>query len=221
MSNIEKAELGSVGSGAHQVVSQPTGRKLGNPGPIGVFAFSSTTLVLSLYNAQARSITHPNVVVGMACFVGGLAQLLAGQWEIAVGNTFGATAFTLYGGFWMSYAAILIPGTGILAAYADYPDQLKSALAIYLLSWTILTFLLFLGTLRRSIAFILLFGALDITFLLLCVGDFTHNTSIVKAGGGMGVVTAIIGYYVGTSEILTRDRSYFQLPLGQIAPRLD
>ena len=51
-------------------------------------------------------------------------------------------AFTLYGGFWMSYAAILIPGTGILAAYADYPDQLKSALAIYLLSWTILTFLL-------------------------------------------------------------------------------
>ena len=101
----------------------------------------------------------------MACFVGGLAQLLAGQWEIAVGNTFGATgqspismfskcnwiltffstfnlAFTLYGGFWMSYAAILIPGTGILAAYAEQPDQLKSALAIYLLSWTILTFLL-------------------------------------------------------------------------------
>lgn len=27
----------------------------------------------------------------MAMFVGGLAQLLAGMWEVAVGNTFGAT----------------------------------------------------------------------------------------------------------------------------------
>lgn len=27
----------------------------------------------------------------MALFVGGLAQLLAGMWEFAVGNTFGAT----------------------------------------------------------------------------------------------------------------------------------
>lgn len=36
MSNIEKAELGSVGSGAHsqQYVSKPVGRKLGNPGPM-------------------------------------------------------------------------------------------------------------------------------------------------------------------------------------------
>lgn len=52
------------------------------------------------------------------------------------------TAFTLYGGFWLSYAAILIPGSGILAAYAEAGSQLKSALAIYLLSWFILTFLL-------------------------------------------------------------------------------
>jgi succinate-acetate transporter protein len=33
----------------------------------------------------------PNVVVGMALFYGGLAQLLAGMWEFAAGNTFGAT----------------------------------------------------------------------------------------------------------------------------------
>ncbi len=57
----------------------------------GVFAFASTTLILSLYNAQTRGISTPNVVVGMAMFVGGLAQLLAGMWEVAVGNTFGAT----------------------------------------------------------------------------------------------------------------------------------
>jgi hypothetical protein len=57
----------------------------------GLFAFASTTLVLSLYNMQARDITVPNVIVGMALFYGGLAQFLAGMWEFATGNTFGAT----------------------------------------------------------------------------------------------------------------------------------
>lgn len=38
-----------------------------------------------------RGIGDPNVVVGMALGVGGLVQLLAGMWEFATGNTFGAT----------------------------------------------------------------------------------------------------------------------------------
>lgn len=69
----------------------------------GLFAFASTTLVLSLYNAKARHVTTPNVVVGMALFYGGLAQFLAGMWEFAVGNTFGATGES-------------IDGVGIMAA---------------------------------------------------------------------------------------------------------
>jgi uncharacterized protein len=57
----------------------------------GLFSFASTTLILSFYNTGVRNITTPNVVVGMALGVGGLAQLLAGMWEFAAGNTFGAT----------------------------------------------------------------------------------------------------------------------------------
>jgi succinate-acetate transporter protein len=57
----------------------------------GLFSFASTTLVLSLYNVNARHIAVPNVIVGMALFFGGLAQFLAGMWEFATGNTFGAT----------------------------------------------------------------------------------------------------------------------------------
>lgn len=43
----------------------------------------------------------PNVVVGLALGYGGLVQLLAGMWEFASGNTFAATAFSSYGGFWI------------------------------------------------------------------------------------------------------------------------
>ena len=47
--------------------------------------------MLSMYNTQVRHIAEPNVVVGMAIFTGGLAQLLAGMWEFPKGNMFGAT----------------------------------------------------------------------------------------------------------------------------------
>ena len=47
----------------------------------------------------------------------------------------------MYGGFWMSFATIFIPGSGILDAYAD-PTELDSALGIYLFTWFIITFLL-------------------------------------------------------------------------------
>ena len=57
----------------------------------GLFGFASTTFILSMYNVQARGVIHPNVVVGMALFVGGLAQFVAGMWEFACANAFGAT----------------------------------------------------------------------------------------------------------------------------------
>ncbi len=57
----------------------------------GLFSFASTTLILSLINVNTDGVTAPNVVVGMALFVGGLCQLLAGMWEFASGNTLGAT----------------------------------------------------------------------------------------------------------------------------------
>jgi len=51
-------------------------------------------------------------------------------------------AFTSYGAFWMSYATILIPNSGIIAAYAGHEDELNQALGIYLITWFVLTFLL-------------------------------------------------------------------------------
>jgi succinate-acetate transporter protein len=65
--------------------------------------FATTTFVLSMYNVSARGVSTPNVVLGLAIGYGGLVQLLAGMWEFAVGNTFGATAFSSYGGFWISF----------------------------------------------------------------------------------------------------------------------
>ncbi|KZT24297.1 hypothetical protein NEOLEDRAFT_1170149 [Neolentinus lepideus HHB14362 ss-1] len=196
-------------------------RPIANPGPLGLFSFASTTFILSLYNLQTRGITTANVVVGMAVCCGGLSQLLAGMWEFAAGNTFGATAFSSYGAFWMSYATILIPNSGILAAYGDNTKELDNALGIYLTAWFIFTFLMFLGSLRKSLGMISLFGSLTVTFILLAAGNFAQSTGTTKAGGAMGAITAFIAYYLGLAEMNTRRDAWFTLPIGEVPKRQD
>jgi len=156
----------------------------------------------------------------MALGVGGLCQLLAGMWEFAAGNTFGATAFSMYGGFWISFGAIYWPGSGILAAYtADTKGQLASALGIYLITWMIITFLLFLGTFRSSVALSGVFFFLVLTFMMLAVGEFTENANAHKAGGILGCITAMIAFYTGAAGLYSPDASYFVLPVGDLPKR--
>ncbi|KAL1916899.1 uncharacterized protein VTP21DRAFT_5096 [Calcarisporiella thermophila] len=190
---------------------------IANPAPLGLCGFALTTFVLSLYNASAgvSAATPPNVVVGLALFYGGIAQLLAGMWEFKAGNTFGATAFSSYGAFWLSFATMLIPGSGILGAYADVPaSELKHAQAIYLLGWTIFTGIMLVASHRSSAGLVTLFFFLFITFLLLTIADFQNSAPCKVAGGGFGVVTAIIAWYNALSALLNSEKqSLFQLPV--------
>jgi len=189
--------------------------QIANPAPLGLFAFASTTLVLSLYNVGARGIAVPNVVVGMALFYGGLAQLLAGMWEFVTGNTFGATAFTSYGAFWLSFATLFIPGSGIGDAYkAAAPGMEDDAIGIFLMAWMVLTALFFVGSLRKSIGLSALFFFLTTTFFILGIGFLNKKINIIKIGGYCGIVTAAIAYYCGLAEMLTQN-DLFTLPTGK------
>jgi len=188
--------------------------RIANPGPAGMFAFASTTFLLSMYNVNTRGIHTPNVIVGMAIFAGGLVQVLAGMWEFPRGNVFGATAFTLYGAFWMSYATILIPGTGVLGAYAD-ETELHNALGMYLIVWFMVTVMFILPVMRRHTAFTVLLSILSVALLLLAVAEFTGMAVITKAGGVFGIITSLVAYYIGVSEILAAEETAFvRVPLG-------
>jgi len=199
----------------------PRPSSIGNPGALGLFSFASTTLILSLYNIQTRGITHPNVVVGMAIFCGGLCQLLAGMWEFPRGNAFGATAFSSYGAFWMSYATILIPGSGIGAAYA-VKSEFQSALGIYLVCWCLVTFFFFVVSLGKNIAFLALFGFLTVTFACLAGGEFNASAGASKAGGVLGVITALIAYYIGVADLLAAEsHPIIRLPIGVLHAKRD
>ncbi|KAK4686699.1 uncharacterized protein P7C73_g3420, partial [Tremellales sp. Uapishka_1] len=193
-------------------------RKLGNPAPLGLLSFAATTFVLSMFNVSARGITQPNVILGMALFYGGLGQIIVGIEEFVAGNTFGATAFASYGGFWLSFGTLYIPQFQVTASYTD-ATELESALGIYLCSWGILTFIFLIAALRSSVALVLVFFFLDITFWLLAASFFGTHPMVTKAGGAFGIITAACAFYTGMAGLLTKDTSYFLLPVGDLANR--
>lgn len=183
--------------------------KFANPAPLGLSAFALTTFVLSMANARAQGVRTPNVVVGLAFFYGGLVQLIAGIWEIALENTFGGTALCSYGGFWLSFAAIYIPWFGILDAYKDLSnDDLKNMLGFFLLGWTIFTFGLTLCTLKSTVMFFALFFLLFITLLLLTIGEFFAIISVTRAGGVVGVIVSFFAWYNAYAGVATKQNSY-------------
>lgn len=188
-------------------LAPPPKHDFANPAPLGLSAFALTTFVLSLINCEARGVKIPNIVVGLAYFYGGAAQVVAGMFEIAVGNTFGGVALGSYGGFWGSWAAIQTPSFGIVAAYKD-KDELRYALGLYLVGWFIFTFFLMLLTVKSTVMFFMVFFLLAITFLLLAISEFTGKVQVKKAAGVFGLLTAFAAWYNAYAGIANEQNSY-------------
>jgi len=200
-----------------------TERKFANPAPLGLSAFALTTFVLSLINVNTRNLTEPNIVVALAFGYGGLVQLLAGMWEMAVGNTFGATALSSYGGFWLSFAIVLTPGGfEIVSAYGG-PDagveDFNNAFGLFLMGWFIFTTMLLICTLRSTVAFFLLFFFLDMTFLLLGIGylqasNGAPDKNVIRAGGYFGLFAAFMAWYNALAGLADDSNSFFIIPVA-------
>jgi uncharacterized protein len=188
---------------------------IANPGPLGLSAFALTTFVLSSVNADWFP-GATSIVIGLALFYGGIAQLCAGMWEFKTGNTFGATAFSSYGAFWISLGFTLLPGSGIAAELVK-AGVLPQALGLFLLGWTIFTVIMLIGTLRSNAALIAVFAVLALTFLCLTIGNLAGSSTFIRLGGWLGVITAILAWYTALAGLLSSSKSAFSLPVGPIA----
>jgi len=187
-----------------------TESKIANPGALGLSGFATTTLVLSLINAGIVDLKALGAVFSLALFYGGGAQLLAGMWEFRTGNTFGATAFTSYGAFWLSVAAAAIWGGNFaIVGTTGYP--------YFLLGWTVVTGILTLASFRTNVATAGVFVALFLTFLLLTLGGFQKQApgvGLTQIGGYLGIVTAAIAWYTALAVVFNETSGLpFKLPV--------
>ncbi|KAF4627258.1 hypothetical protein G7Y89_g10894 [Cudoniella acicularis] len=204
-------------------------RNIANPSPLGLCGFALTTFLLSAINMQTLGVTTPNIVVAAAFAYGGLVQLLAGMWEMAIGNTFGATSLSSFGGFWISIAIILTPGG--FAIESSYDSlEFQHAFSLFLFGWFIFTTLLLLCTLSSSLAHLSIFLSLSPAFLCLALSHlYPHITSaststiaatwapneqLTFAGGVFGMLSAFAAWYNALAGIVGTGFTFFTLPVG-------
>ena len=211
-------------------VGKTNGTKIGigNPGALGLGAFALTTFILSVFNANLIDKKLEPVVISVALFYGGLAQFLAGMWEFKLNNTFSATAFASYGAFWMSLAGyfhIIIPDIRRAltskqpkALSNEVKDEilrmLKQATGLFLLAWFIFTLIMNAAAIKVSKFLFILFTVLNITFLLLIIGNLKNWNVLIVIGGWFGIITAIIAWYGCAAIIINTTFKKQILPLG-------
>jgi succinate-acetate transporter protein len=178
-----------------------------NPAPLGLMGFGMTTVLLNIHNAGFFPINSAILAMGI-CY-GGIAQVIAGILEFKKGNTFGLTAFTSYGFFWLSLVTLIVlPKMGIGTITPE------GFMAWYLIMWGIFTLFMFIGTLKVNRALQFVFGSLVVLFFLLAARDLTGSTLIGKIAGFEGIVCGASAIYLAMAEVINEKFSKEILPIG-------
>jgi len=180
-----------------------------NPAPLGLLGFGMTTVLLNIHNTGYYALG--SMILAMGIFYGGIAQIIAGVMEWKKGNTFGATAFTSYGLFWLSLVALILgPTKGLGNATST------GLLAWYFFFWGLFTFVMFIATLRINRALQVVFGTLVILFWLLAIRDWSGSTVVGKIAGWEGIICGLSAVYAGLAQVLNEVYGKTIAPLGPV-----
>ncbi len=168
-----------------------------NPATLGLMGFGMTTVLLNIHNAGFYPMNA--MILSMGIFYGGLAQVIAGIMEWKKGNTFGTTAFTSYGLFWLSLVGIVL-----LPKSPEYTGLVTDsfAFAAYLFMWGVFTLFMFIGTLKGSKALSVVFLALAVLFFLLAAGNYLDSAGILTIAGYEGIFTGLAAIYTALGQVL-------------------
>jgi succinate-acetate transporter protein len=184
---------------------------IADPAPLGLAAFALTTFLLSAVNAGWAKSSTGSDWLGYAFAYGGLCQLLAGMWEFRNRNVFGSTAFSTYGGFWI--------GLGLWAVLVA-PHALSATAVSKDLGWILLAFAIFntymlIFSTQVNAAVFGVFLTLELTEIFLFIGNFAGNANIVKVGGYIGVLTALVAWYTSAAGVINGMKGAIVLPVGK------
>jgi len=180
-----------------------------NPAPLGLMGFGMTTVLLNMHNAGWFGLG--TMVLAMGIFYGGIAQIIAGIMEWKKGNTFGTTAFTSYGLFWLTLVFLLLmPKFG----WWDKPEE--TALIAYFFMWGLFTFYMFIGTLKINRALQVVFLSLTVLFWLLAIRDYTGSATIATITGYEGIFCGFTAIYAACAQVLNEVYGRTVLPIGPV-----
>jgi len=170
--------------------------------------------------------------VGSYFFMGGIFLTLGGIGEWILGNTFPSTVFCLFGGFWLTFGATIVPGYGAYGTYSTSGNvteglnepQFYATFSFFLVAMTILCAVFTVASIRTNMIFfaILLllvptFGCLAASFFAVSQGYSSKALTLQYAGAGLLFVTSLLGWYIFVALLLLAVDFPFSLPLGDLS----
>ncbi|HEC63533.1 MAG TPA: transcriptional regulator [Candidatus Acetothermia bacterium] len=182
--------------------------KIANPAPLGLGGFALSTFILNIVNAGWVSADTLGIVMPVAMFYGGLAQFLAGMWDLRRGDIFGGTCFSSYGAFWMGLASFFfLRWAGVV------PEVSPAGIAVALFAWGIFTGYATIASLKLPRAITWIFITLTLLFFLLGIGEFIPLVHTIA--GYEGIVCALIAWYAAAGILINTVHGKTVLPLGE------
>ncbi len=180
-----------------------------NPAPLGLMGFGMTTILLNIHNAGFFPID--SMILAMGIFYGGVGQILVGMMCFKRGDTFGTTAFTSYGLFWLTLVGLLVmPKMGFAATPHSF-------MGWYLVLWGVFTAFMYVGSRCYPLAKQVIFASLTVLFFLLAVRDFTGNVLIGIIAGYEGIFCGASAIYFAMAQVLNNEYGRVILPVGNKA----
>ena len=186
-----------------------------DPAPLGLAGFALTTFLLSAFNAGWMTRASGLAWLGYALAYGGLAQFCAGMWEFRNRNVFGATAFGSYGAFWIGLALYFqLVGSKLVTHVVTVPLFQKDV-AWILLAFAIFNLYMLILSAQVNLAVFGVFLTLQLTEILLFIGNFTTSSGTIKAGGYVGILTALVAGYTSAAGVSNGMAGRFRFPVGK------
>jgi hypothetical protein len=169
----------------------------GNPAVFGLLIFSvgGTNLGISLFG-YVPAAAQGGSVMPIILLATGMGVLLTTIWAAVQGQTFVATIFGAFTGFWISYSALVLGLThnwygAAVAAAAQH------TIAQFLIAWAVVILMLALVSLRIPLAFTAILTSALIAVILLIIGDLSTSSaaSMDKVAGVFILLFSAIGFY--------------------------
>lgn len=170
--------------------------KTANAAPLGFTGLGLAAVLLSLSYIGVYPVE--SMIVSMAIFLGGFAQVFAGIMSWKKGDVFAGTAFSAFGLFWFSLAGLLImPAIG----WAETSSGI--AMAAYLAIWGIYTFVMLIITMKIGVkALQFVFATLFLLFMLLAFINATGNTGLLEVARYIGLIMGLGFLYTALAMVM-------------------
>lgn len=210
---IKKTDFTRAFGGTFEVAPRRRTREMkeyGNPVPAGLAAFSASAISLGLVQMHAKHVEHANTLLGAFLTTSGLVEIIVGVLCFVIGNTWAACTFLMFGGFWSSYAFVLMDVGGIAASYSSTSEYGQSV-ALFFLPWSLFSFFLWICTFKSTVALSLLMFMIWFFVLLFTIAQFISSVNLFKAGGFFAIFAGCVGFYNMLAGLADKTNTYFTI----------